>query len=288
MGESPSPPPLLVSVAPIRNDCQMSNVSALRAPERRSLRAANREPSHWAYRVIAHFARLVNPLVSRRRWAGQEHIPKTGGVILVANHTSNYDPLALGEFIIWAGRWPRFLGKSEIWNVPGLGWFARKCEQIPVFRNTDRAINSLVHAEEALLTKHHAVAIYPEGTITADPDVWPMTGRRGAAQLALKTGVPVVPLVAVGPPRVLGQKKLELGKLLGGRKPVSVMARPALDLSAYTDVEPTKAVLDEVTALILDTLTEMVAEIRGEQPPAEGRYDMRLGRRVGDGAVRPE
>lgn len=267
----------------------MSNVSALRAPERRSLKDANREPASRAYHVVARFARFVNPLLTRRTWAGAEHIPKTGGIIIVANHTSNYDPLALGEFLIYAGgRWPRFLGKSEIWKVPVLGWFARKCEQIPVFRNTDQAVNSLVHAEEALEEKGHAVAIYPEGTITADPDVWPMTGRRGAAQLALKTGVPVIPVVAFGPHRVFGQKELEPWRIFGRRKPVRVMARPALDLSAYLGVEPTKEVLDDVTELILDTLTDMVAELRDEQPPAGGRFDMRLGRRVGERAVRSE
>lgn len=219
-------------------------------------------------------------MVTRRRWAGQEHIPTTGGAILVCNHTSNYDPLALGEFIIWAGRWPRFLGKSEIWTVPFLGWLARKCEQIPVYRNTERASNSLVHAEEALLTKQHAITIYPEGTITADPDVWPMTGRRGAAQLALKTGVPVVPIVAFGPHEVMGQKDLQPWRMIGRRKKVDVMAGPPIDLSAYQDVEPTKEVHDEVTDLILDTLTVMLSELRNEAPPADGRYDMRVGRRV--------
>ncbi|HJE52069.1 MAG TPA: 1-acyl-sn-glycerol-3-phosphate acyltransferase, partial [Tessaracoccus flavescens] len=113
-----------------------------------------------------------------------------------------------------------------------------------------------------------------------DPDVWPMTGRRGAAQLALKTGVPVVPVAGFGPHRVLGQKKLEPWRLFGKRKPVSVMASPAIDLSTYAGVEPTKEVLDEVTDLFLDTLTQMVADLRNETPPTEGRFDMRVGRRV--------
>ena len=160
-----------------------------------------------------------------------------------------------------------------------LGWFARKCEQIPVFRNTEKAGESLLHAERALLDKGHAIAIYPEGTITGDPDVWPMTGRRGAAQLALKTGVPVVPIVAHGADRVLGQKYLQPWRILGRRKPVDVVAGPPIDLSRFKDLEPTKALLDEATDHIIDTLTAMLAELRGEQPPS-GRFDLRLGRRV--------
>ena len=258
----------------------MTNVSALRTPERRPLRVANREPAHWVFPVVARIARLLNPLVSKRTWAGQEHIPPTGGVIIVCNHTSNYDPLLTGEFIIWSGRWPRYLGKAELWRVPVLGWVARKCEQIPVFRNTDRAGTSLILAEESLLTRGHAVTIYPEGTITADPDGWPMTGRRGAAQLALTTGVPVVPVVAFGPHLVLGQQEVELTRLLGRRKPVSVMAGPPINLSDFLGAEPTKETLDRVTDLILDALTTMVSEMRAEAPPTDGRFDMRLGRRV--------
>lgn len=262
------------------HDSPVSNVSALRTPPRISLGQANQEPTSRAYHLVARFARFFNQLVTVRKWTGQEHIPKAGGVIIVCNHTSNYDPLALGEFIIWAGRWPRFLGKSEIWKVPGLSWLARKCEQIPVYRNTDRAGNSLIYAEEALLAKGHAITIYPEGTITADPDVWPMTGRRGAAQLALNTGVPVVPVVAFGPHRVFGQKLLQPWRMFGRRKPVSVMGGAPIDLSAYEGAEPTKETLDEVTDLILDTLTGMVSELRGEAPPTDGRFDMRVGRRV--------
>ena len=119
------------------------------------------------------------PLVARRHWAGQEHIPATGPAIVVGNHISNFDPLVLGEYLIYSGRWPRFLGKADIWRVPVLGWVAKQCQQIPVYRDTDRASDSLIHARKAL-ERGQLIALYPEGTITADPDGWPMTGRRGA------------------------------------------------------------------------------------------------------------
>ena len=262
------------------NDCPMSSISRLRAPARIALSRAIREPAQWPIKVVARFARFFNPILTKRRWAGAEHIPRSGGVIIVANHTSNYDPLLFGEYLVYgAGRWPRFLGKAELWKVPVLGWFVQTCEQIPVFRDTDQAGNSLIAAERALSDKGHCICIYPEGTITDDPDVWPMTGRRGAAQLALSTGVPIIPVATDGAHRVLGTKDIELWRIFGRRKPVSIMARPAFDLSAYEGVEPTKQVLDEVTDLIIDTLTDMVAELRGVEPPTE-RFDARLGHRV--------
>ena len=51
-------------------------------------------------------------------------VGETGGIIVVSNHISNFDPVALGHFLIWHGRWPRTLAKSELWQVPVIGWLA--------------------------------------------------------------------------------------------------------------------------------------------------------------------
>lgn len=258
----------------------VSNVSDLRAPRRTSLRQAVKANGAWPFHLVACFARLINPILTRRRWAGAGHIPSAGPCIVVSNHTSNYDPLVVGEFVLFGGgRWPRYLGKAELWTTPVIGWIARACEQIPVYRDTDRAGNSLIEAEKALTRHGRCVFIYPEGTITEDPDTWPMTGRRGAAHLALTTGAPLIPVAAVGIHKVLGQREIEPWRMFGRRKPVDIMAGPPIDLSAYQGCEPTKDVLDEVTTLILDTLTAMVADLRGETPPS-GRFDSRVGRRV--------
>ncbi len=238
----------------------------------------NHEEAPPVYRLVGHLARNLVPFVARTRWSGGDNIPATGGAIVVANHISNFDPIAVGEFLIWHGRWPRYLAKSEIWKAPLIGWAARKCDQIPVYRNTDRAGESLVHAAEAI-NDGKLVAMYPEGTITADPDGWPMTGRRGAAQLALMTKAPVIPVVQTGAEQVLGGKKIEVKRLFGRRKDIEVVAGPPIDLSRFDGAEPTKELLDRVTDHILDTLTSMRAELIGQTPPI-GRYDMRHGRRV--------
>ena len=256
----------------------MTHPVTVKKPWRRSLRKVNREPAPWVYHLIGRLAQAGVPVFARLTWAGQEHIPQRGAVIIVANHISNFDPIVLGQYLIWSGRWPRFLGKSQIFKTPVLGWVARQCEQIPVHRGTSRAGDSLVHATEAL-GKGHAVAIYPEGTITGDPDTWPMTGRRGAARLWLSSGVPVVPVAQVGANQILGQKTIEWRRIFGRRREVSVVAGPPIDLSRFEGMKPTNDVLDEMTDHIIDVLTSMVADLRGEQPP-EGRFDLRVGSRV--------
>ncbi len=254
--------------------------SRRRAPWQLPLREVNQESAPWAYHVVARFARLFIPLMTKRIWSGREHIPATGGALVVSNHLSNYDTVSLGEYLIWAGRWPRFLGKSDIWKVPILRYFATQCRQIPVYRNTPNAKQALVHAEEAL-ANGDLVAIYPEGTITRDPDEWPMTARLGAARLALKHGIPVIPVAQLGTSAVLGGSRLRLHRMFSlRRRPILTKAAPPMDFSKFKiDGEPTKQQLEQASVEIMDRLTELVAELRGEEPP-QGRFDLRVGARV--------
>ena len=248
-------------------------------PWRRPLRQANHEPAPRAYRFLARLVHLFLGVLVRRTWQGQDNIP-AGGVLVVSNHLSNFDVPATGEFLIWSGRWPRYLGKSEIWKVPVVGWFARECRQIPVVRHSEQAKDSLVHARAAL-EAGECVAIFPEGTITADPDGWPMTGRSGAARLALTTGAPVIPVCQVGTDALLGRKKLEFRRLFSmRRRPVAVQAGPPVDLSAFPVGDaPSREDVERATIVIMDAMTEVVAQLRGESAPEE-RWDMRAGGRV--------
>ena len=90
-------------------------------------------------------------------------MPDHGGVVVVANHISNADPLALGQFLAYSGRWPRFLAKSSLFHVPGLGRLLRGAHQIPVERGGSRAVDALAAARTALAAGQ-VVVVYPEGT----------------------------------------------------------------------------------------------------------------------------
>jgi 1-acyl-sn-glycerol-3-phosphate acyltransferase len=206
----------------------------------------------------------VLQVMTVRDWRGTEHIPRTGGFLLVANHISHADPLISGHFLYDAGRWPRFLAKSSLFKLPVIGPFLRAVGQIPVHRGTVDAARALEVAVEAVRSGH-GVIIYPEGTTTREPDLWPMQGKTGAARLWLATGVPVVPLVMWGPERIFDPRTQRL-KLLG-RTRVTVVAGPPVDLSKWSGAPVTSRTLTEITDAIMLHLRDMLVGIRGGTPP---------------------
>lgn len=229
---------------------------------------AQRRLGFWR-RFAVILAVPVLKVWTRRTWTGMENIPPSGGVIIVPNHASHFDPLVVAHYLYGAGRWPRFLGKASLWKVPVLGPFLRKVQQIPVERGSVEAVKSL----DALIEAIHsggAVVIYPEGTTTRQPDLWPMRGKTGAARLALVTGAPVVPVANWGAQEVFDPRT---GKLkVRPRTPVTVTSGKPVDLSRWAGATPTRAVLEQMTDAIMLDVQELVAGVRGEEPPA-GLYD---------------
>jgi len=124
-----------------------------------------------------------------------------------------------------------------------------------------RSLDKLVSAVQAGGT----VVIYPEGTTTREPDLWPMRGKTGAARLALTTGAPVIPVAMWGPEKLFDPRTKKLS--LRPRLPVTVVAGPPVDLSRWAGAAPTKTTLDEMTDEMMLRLRDMLAEIRGETPP---------------------
>ncbi|MGR6924396.1 lysophospholipid acyltransferase family protein [[Actinomadura] parvosata] len=168
-------------------------------------------------------------LAVRRHYAGLGHIPGDGGVIIVANHVSKLDSLAIAAFVGAAGRWPRFLAKAPLFDIPVVGRFLISMRQIPVNRGGANAADALAVAAAAVRAGD-VVIIYPEGG-TPKPWETPLNkGKTGAARLWLSTGAPVVPVVSWGPQNILDPAT---GRLrLRPRTPVIVVAGPPLELSS--------------------------------------------------------
>lgn len=257
-----------------------SRVSTVSAASGRlpALELVNHEPAEPAYRRLACLVSRLMPLVGRREWSGQERVPAEGGLLVVANHTSHFDPLVIGQFLIWSGRWPRFLGKVQIFRTPGLGWLARACGQISVERHTERAADALRAAESAL-AEGKCVAIYPEGTLTQDPEGWPMTAKSGAARLALATGVPVLPVAQWGSQFFMPARRRGFPFVLGRRHRFQVACGEPVPLDDLRGTPVTKDVLTEASTRIIDSLTALVEQLRGETSGPE-RWDPRAGRRL--------
>jgi 1-acyl-sn-glycerol-3-phosphate acyltransferase len=203
---------------------------------------------------------------TRIGWRGGEHLPRTGGALLAINHVSFADPIFDVAFSICHGRMPRFLAKSELWSVPVVRSVLRQGGHIPVYRTSvARAGDAYRDAIEAL-KRGEVVAFYPEATYTADPDGWPMRAKNGIGRIALVTGVPVIPVANWGTQDVL-PPGTSRPRLLP-RQRVTIVAGPPVDLSRWLGGPRTRTALDAVTAAIMADVTALVAEIRGEQPPA--------------------
>ncbi|HTL23288.1 MAG TPA: lysophospholipid acyltransferase family protein, partial [Mycobacteriales bacterium] len=136
------------------------------------------------YRLAIVILKPVLLVLTRRRWSGFENVPAHGGAIIAVNHISHADPLVFADALIFSThRVPRILAKSTLFHGKGpLGWFVGKVlkgtGQIPVQRHTVDASLALIPAVEAL-ARGELVALYPEGTVTRDPDKWPMAAKTG-------------------------------------------------------------------------------------------------------------
>jgi 1-acyl-sn-glycerol-3-phosphate acyltransferase len=186
-------------------------------------------------RVAVLILRPPVMVLTKRDWRGAEHLP-LGGAVVVVNHISYFDPLAFAHFIYDGGRSPRFLAKDTLFRIFFVGRVLRGAEQIPVYRLSRDASASF----------------------------------RGA--IALETGCPVIPVAQWGAQELLPPYAKR--PHLFPRKTMRLIAGPPVDLSEYQGKEPTGELLRAATAKIMDTITGLLEELRGEQAPPE-RFDMR-------------
>jgi 1-acyl-sn-glycerol-3-phosphate acyltransferase len=223
------------------------------------------------YRLAVIVLRPLLMALTRRNWRGAENLPASGGFVAVTNHLSHVDPFTFGHFMYDNGYLPRFLAKDEVFRIPLLGRVVSGAQQIPVYRETGDAATSYAAAVDAV-RRGECVAIYPEGTLTRDPDLWPMRGKTGAARIALATGCPIIPVAQWGAQRILAPYAHRPHLLR--RHDVDVWAGPPVDLSRFNGLPVTAGVLAEATEQVMSDLTALLAQIRSETSPAQ-RWDPR-------------
>ncbi|MGH7502928.1 MAG: lysophospholipid acyltransferase family protein [Longimicrobiales bacterium] len=122
---------------------------------------------------------------------GLENVPDTGPFLLVSNHQSDLDPPLIHSVI---SRPVHAVAKSNLFTVPGLRWLIRHLHTIPVrrYQVDPQAVRSALR----LLREGKAVAIYLEGERSWDGHLQPY--RPGTIRLALKAGVPIIPVAIHG------------------------------------------------------------------------------------------
>ncbi|TSD58191.1 lysophospholipid acyltransferase family protein [Aeromicrobium piscarium] len=212
-------------------------------------------------RVVVWILRPLLMVLTKRDWRGAERLPEPGYVI-AANHLSWTDPVLLGHWMVDHGIVPRYLAKDPLFRVPVLRRILLNTQQIPVYRGTEGAAESMRAAVDAVAAGG-IVTIYPEGTMTRDPEVWPMSGRTGAVRVALATGRPLVPIVQWGPQDILFpyDKRLRLFP----RRTYRVLVGEPVDLDDL-GADPNEAQIVAATGRLMDALTDLLAEVRGERP----------------------
>jgi len=225
----------------------------------------------WALLTAVAILKPAMIAALKREWIDGEKIPATGGCIVVLNHVSHLDPIAAAHIIYDHGRSPRYLAKSGLFTMFFVGTILRGARQIPVERMSADAVGAFDAAVEAVRAGE-VVVVYPEGTITRDPEGWPMRGKTGAARIALETRAPVIPMGQWGVQDLLPAYSSKLRPF--PRKSVHVKVGDPVDLSDLYDRELGPDVIKEATDRIMAAITVLVEELRGEQAPAT-RFDPR-------------
>lgn len=214
-------------------------------------------------------AAIVVPLVSlivKIDVQGAEKVPREGAYVIAPNHYSEFDPLVVAVAVWRAGRLPRFMAKESLFRVPVLGAVLRATGMVPVARQSSAAAaRETLNASETLVEHGRGVIVYPEGSLTREPDLWPMRGKTGAVRLALEADIPVIPMAHWGTQAVLPRYgKLSLWPL---RKPVTVLFGDPVDLDSFRGGQPQPARLAEATDVVMKDIAELLATLRNEPAP---------------------
>ena len=203
--------------------------------------------------LLSGFTRLI----CRYRVIGLENVPQSGPLLIIVNHLSWYDPLLMGVVL------PRrvyFFTKSEIFRWPVVSNFVRWTGQIPVRRGeSDRAA---LEKALAYLRDGKALLVFPEGTVERQEKMIP--AQAGAAMLAIRTGVTVLPIAHVGTRRILRTFR----SMWFPRVTIQIGEPFTIELPANL---PRKVALQQVTEEIMFPIAKMLpAEQRGVYAHLEG------------------
>ena len=218
-------------------------------------------------RVLATPAAPLFDLMAKIDVVDGHKLPASGSFVLTPNHITNIDPVVVGRVMWRFGRLPRFMAKASLFRVPIFGRLMHAMGHIPVERAGRTHDSDPLGAAGRLTAVGGGVIVYPEGTLTRDPDLWPMKGKSGAVRLALAAGVPIIPVAHWGSQELMGRYSSKLRPF--PRKRITVIVGDPVDLSPYRDRPLDQASMTEATALVMESITALLERIRHEEAPAE-------------------
>ncbi|WP_019179179.1 lysophospholipid acyltransferase family protein [Microbacterium yannicii] len=217
-------------------------------------------------------AAIVVPLfglLARVEIVGGDKLPREGAYVLAPNHMSEIDPLVVAVAVWRLGRAPRFMAKESLFRVPVLGWVLRRTGMVPVARaSSGSGAKQTLESAQELVRLGRGVIVYPEGSLTRDPDLWPMRGKTGAVRLATAGALPVIPVAHWGSQQILPRYgKLRLWPL---RRRVRVIFGDAIDVNALEGAAAGQpAGLVAATDQVMAAIAGLLAELRGATAPPQ-------------------
>ena len=220
----------------------------------------------WQFVLVAAILAPIIRLLFWVKTTGLENLPKSGGYILVANHMSYLDPLAFAYSVyIHMKRTPHYLAKEALFRIPIIGKILPKVGQIPVYRS-GRSNQEPLQAAKEFLKAGQVMVVFPEGTLTRDPNLWPMRGKGGAIRLAIEMGLPIVPAGHWGVGEVLGAytKKFRPNPF----HKVEVRIGKPMSFEALAKDGVTNEEMAIATNTVMVEVARIVGELRGETPPS--------------------
>jgi 1-acyl-sn-glycerol-3-phosphate acyltransferase len=224
----------------------------------------------FGWRVIAALLIPLLLCLARFRIRDGQKLPREGAFVLAPNHYTNLDPVTTG-YIVWKlGRVPRFLAKASVFRVPIVGRILKATGQIPVERQGSGRTGQPLAAAGDLVKDGLAVIVYPEGTLTREPELWPMRGKSGAVRMALEHGVPLIPMAHWGVQQIMPRYSKKIS--LFPRKTVEAIVGDPVDLSPWRGQPITHELLAEATEAVMTEVTRLLEQLRGETAPLE-RWD---------------
>lgn len=203
------------------------------------------------YKLGRAFFRLLFRLVFRFRVEGRARVPSDGGVLLVANHASLFDPPLVGSSV---QRQVNFMAKAELFRLPFLSWALPRVGAFPVARGA--ADRSALRKSIDLLNSGEVVGLFPEGTRTKTGEL--QKPLRGAGLVALRTNVPVIPVALIGT-----FKPFRTGGVLPSRFVVRIGSPLRI---ADLRRDGGKGAMEEASRRMLAGIANLLEEEKGQEP----------------------
>ncbi len=197
-------------------------------------------PGSPFYRALKTVFRISTSVLFDLKAYGLEHVPSTGGVLLLSNHQSFLDPPCV---TVALRRPASFLAKSELFENPAFSWFIRQLNAFPVRQGAGDV--GAVRETIRRLKEGHVITVFPEGTRADGSDMLPLQG--GFALIVRKAGVPIIPVAVDGTGRALPKDAIALRPT-----PVRVQFGPPMDVAHLKPAQIVRAVDRELHRLLAE------------------------------------